>query len=49
MLREATSRQRLFDAGWQVQATSAEALRLRVQAEGRLLGAIITRRGIRAE
>ncbi len=49
VLREATSRQRLFDAGWQVQATSAEALRLRVQAEGRLLGAIITRRGIRAE
>lgn len=49
VLREATSRQRLFDAGWQVQATSAEALRLRVQTEGRLLGAIIASRGIRAE
>ncbi len=49
VLRQAASRQRLFDAGWQVQATSAEALRLRVRAEARLLGAILASRGIRAE
>ena len=49
VLREPVARQRLFDAGWQLQATSADALRLRVQGEGRLLGAIITGRGIRAE
>jgi len=48
-LRAPAARQRLFDAGWQVQARSAEALRQRVQLEGRLLGAIITSRGIRAE
>ncbi|MDO9075692.1 MAG: tripartite tricarboxylate transporter substrate-binding protein [Rubrivivax sp.] len=49
VLRAPAARQRLFDAGWQLQATSAEALRLRVQAEGRLLGAIVASRGIRAE
>jgi tripartite-type tricarboxylate transporter receptor subunit TctC len=49
VLREPAARQRLFDAGWQLQATSAEALRLRVTAEGRLLAAIVASRGIRAE
>jgi hypothetical protein len=32
-----------------VQATSSEALKLRVKAETRLLGDIITQRGIKAE
>ncbi len=49
LLRQADARQRLFDAGWQVQATAPEALRRRVQAETTLLGAIIASRGIRAE
>jgi tripartite-type tricarboxylate transporter receptor subunit TctC len=49
LLREADARQRLFNAGWQVQATSAEALRLRVKAETRTLGDIITQRDIKAE
>jgi hypothetical protein len=35
--------------GWQVQASAAEALRLRVCDEARLLGRIISQRGIRAE
>jgi tripartite-type tricarboxylate transporter receptor subunit TctC len=48
-LRSADARQRLFNAGWQVQAASAEALRLRVQAENRLLGDIIRSRGIRVD
>jgi tripartite-type tricarboxylate transporter receptor subunit TctC len=49
LLREPASRQRLFAAGWQVQGSSPEGLRLRVQSEGALLGGIITSRGIRAE
>jgi tripartite-type tricarboxylate transporter receptor subunit TctC len=49
LLREAGARQRMFAAGWQVQASSPEGLRLRVQSEGALLGGIITARGIRTE
>ncbi|MDP2007434.1 MAG: tripartite tricarboxylate transporter substrate binding protein [Rubrivivax sp.] len=49
VLRDAAARQRLFNAGWQVQGTAAEALRLRVQQESRVLGAIIGSRGLRAE
>jgi tripartite-type tricarboxylate transporter receptor subunit TctC len=49
LMREADARQRLFNAGWQMQATSSEALKLRVKAETRLLGDIITQRGIKAE
>jgi tripartite-type tricarboxylate transporter receptor subunit TctC len=49
LLREADARQRLFNAGWQVQASSAEALKLRVKTETRILGDIITQRGIKAE
>ncbi len=49
VLRQAASRQRLFDGGWQLQATSAEALRGRVQEEARLLGGIVAARGLRAE
>ncbi|MBA4177321.1 MAG: receptor [Leptothrix sp. (in: Bacteria)] len=49
VLRAPVARQRLFDAGWQAQATSPEALRQRVQRESRLLASIIQRRGLRAE
>ena len=49
LLREPEARQRLFAAGWQVQAASPEALRLRVKAESRILGDIISQRGIKAE
>jgi tripartite-type tricarboxylate transporter receptor subunit TctC len=49
LLRQEEARQRLFTAGWQVQATSPEALVLRVQQETRVLGDIIRQRGISAE
>jgi tripartite-type tricarboxylate transporter receptor subunit TctC len=49
LLRQDEARQRLFNAGWQVQASSPEALRLRVKDETRLLGDIINQRGIKAE
>jgi tripartite-type tricarboxylate transporter receptor subunit TctC len=49
LLRQDEARQRLFNAGWQVQASSPEALRLRVKDETRLLGDIISQRGIKAE
>ena len=49
VLRGAEARQGLFNAGWQVQAGSAEVLRQRVQAETRILGDIIRQQGIRIE
>jgi tripartite-type tricarboxylate transporter receptor subunit TctC len=49
LLREPGARQRMFASGWQVQGSSPEGLRLRVQGESALLGGIITSRGIRAE
>jgi tripartite-type tricarboxylate transporter receptor subunit TctC len=49
LLREGEARQRLFNAGWQVQASSPEALKLRIKNEARLLGDIIIQRGIKAE
>jgi tripartite-type tricarboxylate transporter receptor subunit TctC len=49
LLRAPEARQALFAAGWQVQASPPEALRLRVREEARILGAIITQRGIRTE
>ena len=49
LLREPEVRQRMFAAGWQLQASSPEALRLRVQDEARILGDIIAQRGIKAE
>ena len=48
-LREGEARQRLFNAGWQVQASAPDALRQRVRAEAELLGGIIQRQGIRAD
>ncbi len=47
--REPEVRQRLFNAGWQVQGSSPEGLRLRVKAEAAILGDIIRSRGIQAE
>ncbi len=49
LLRAPEARQRLFAAGWQVQAGSPEALRFRVRDEARILGSIISQHGIRAE
>jgi len=49
LLRAPDARQRLFNAGWQVQASSPEALRLRVKSEAAILGGIITAQQIRVE
>ncbi len=42
-------RQKLFNAGWQAQGSSPEALVRRVAAETKVLGGIIAARGIRLE
>jgi tripartite-type tricarboxylate transporter receptor subunit TctC len=49
LLRAADNRQRLFNAGWQVQATAPEGLRERVKTEAAILGNIITTRGIKLD
>jgi tripartite-type tricarboxylate transporter receptor subunit TctC len=49
LLRQEEARQRLFNAGWQVQGSSPEALRLRVKDETQLLGGIISKQGIQVE
>jgi tripartite-type tricarboxylate transporter receptor subunit TctC len=49
LLREAEARQRLLTAGWDVQATSSEALAARVRDETKVLGDIITSRNIKLE
>ncbi len=49
LLREPEARQRLFNAGWQVQGSSPEALRTRVRDETRILGGIIAAQGIKLE
>ncbi len=49
LLREPATRQRLFNAGWAVQASAPEGLAARVKEETRLLGGIIAARGIRLE
>ncbi|MDE2159484.1 MAG: tripartite tricarboxylate transporter substrate binding protein [Burkholderiales bacterium] len=48
LLRAPASRQRLFNAGWQLQGSSPEALRLRIAQETRVLGAIIRAQHIQA-
>jgi tripartite-type tricarboxylate transporter receptor subunit TctC len=48
-VRDAETRQRLFNAGWAAQGTAPEALRLRVRQEAAILGGIITMRGIKTE
>ena len=49
LLREPEVRQRLFNAGWQVQGSSPEGLRSRVKAEAAILGGIISKRNIKSE
>ncbi len=49
LLREPEVRQRLFNAGWQVQGSSPEGLRSRVKSEAAILGGIIRSRNIKAE
>jgi tripartite-type tricarboxylate transporter receptor subunit TctC len=49
LLRAADNRQRLFSAGWQVQATAPEGLRERVKTEAVILGDIIKTRGIKLD
>ena len=49
VLREADTRQRLFNQGWQAVGTSPDGLALRVKEEADQLGAIIKSRGIKAE
>jgi tripartite-type tricarboxylate transporter receptor subunit TctC len=49
LLRQPEVRQRLFNAGWQVQGSAPDGLRSRVKAETNILGGIILTRGIKAE
>jgi tripartite-type tricarboxylate transporter receptor subunit TctC len=48
-LRDADTRQRLFSGGWDAQGSSADVLAARVRDEARILGDIITSRGIKLE
>jgi tripartite-type tricarboxylate transporter receptor subunit TctC len=48
-LRDAEVRQRLLAGGWDPQGTSAEGLAARVRDEAKILGDIITSRGIKLE
>jgi tripartite-type tricarboxylate transporter receptor subunit TctC len=49
VMKEAETRQRFLAGGWEPVGSDAAAAAVRVQAEARLLGEIITRRGIRLE
>jgi tripartite-type tricarboxylate transporter receptor subunit TctC len=48
-LREAEAKQKMLAAGWEVQATGSDGLAARVKDETRVLGEIITARGIKLE
>ena len=48
-VREADTRQRLFTGGWEAVGSSADGLAARVKDETRILGDIITSRGIKLE
>ena len=48
-VRDAETKQRLFAGGWDAQGSSAEGLAARVKDETRILGDIITSRGIKLE
>jgi tripartite-type tricarboxylate transporter receptor subunit TctC len=48
-VKEADTKQRLFTGGWDAQGSSGEALASRVREEARILGDIITARGIKLE
>ena len=49
LVREAETKQKLFNVGWDAQGSSAEALRSRVRAEAASLGAIISMKGIKVD
>ncbi len=49
IIRDAETRQKLFNQGWQAAGTSPEGLAARVKDEAALLGGIIQSRGIRLE
>ncbi|MEP6964279.1 MAG: tripartite tricarboxylate transporter substrate-binding protein [Polaromonas sp.] len=49
ILRDAETRQKLFDQGWQAVGSSAEGLKSRIREETTILGNIIQSRGIRVE
>ena len=49
IIREADTRQKLFNQGWQAVGSSADGLRSRIREEGILLGNIIRSRGIKIE
>jgi tripartite-type tricarboxylate transporter receptor subunit TctC len=49
LVREGESRTRLLAAGWEPQGSSSDQLRARVADEGKVLGEIITSRGIKLE
>ncbi len=49
LVREAETRQRLFTGGWEAQGSTPEGLATRVKDETRILGDIITARGIKLE
>jgi len=49
VLRQPEVRERMLTAGWQVQGSTAEVLRRRVEAETKLLGGIIAAQGIKVE
>lgn len=48
-VKDAETRQRLFTGGWEAQGSSSEGLAARVKEETRILGDIITARGIKLE
>ena len=49
IVRDAQTRQKLFDQGWQAVGSSPEGLKRRIQDEAALLGNIIQTRGIKIE
>ena len=49
ILRDADTRQKLFNQGWQAVGSSADALTQRLRDENALLGNIVTLRGIKLE
>lgn len=49
IIRDADTRQKLFNQGWQAVGSSPEGLKLRVSAEANIMGGIIATRGIKIE
>ena len=49
IIRDADTRQKLFNQGWQAVGTSPEGLTSRIRSETSIMGGIITMRNIRIE